>query len=67
MPTGGGKVGRVRPVPKRSLAVPEREAHRETDDVKHPPTAVRHLGAAGSDGIMSGPQAVDRQSGGRKS
>lgn len=55
--SGRRKVGRAWPLPKRNLAAPEREA----DDVKHRPraaTAVRHLAAAGSDGIMWGPQAV---------
>lgn len=44
-----------------TLSLPGEKARRETNDVKHRPraaTPVRHLGAAGSDGIMRRPQAV---------
>lgn len=54
---GRRKVGHARPVSKRNLGAPPRKAHRETNDVKTS-TPVRHLGAAGTDGIMQGPQAV---------
>lgn len=51
---------------KSNLVVPhpEGKCNRETNDVKHRPLAanpVRHLAAAGSDGIMRGPQAVTEQ------
>lgn len=56
------KVGHARSaLEAQPCCSPEGKVRQETNDVKHRPraaTPVRHLGAAGSDGIMRGPQAM---------